>query len=101
MAEHALAETDTASPVRWTLVPESDHGLASLRPDLRLDRNGQAMPQPGWPLTAAKLFEAMATLQPANDPGLAPRWVPADGATTSVLLADFTAPPRSGAAAAA
>jgi hypothetical protein len=101
MAEHALAETDTASPVRWTLVPESDHGLASLRPDLPLDRNGQTMPQPGWPLTAAKLFEAMATLQPANDPGLAPRWVPADGATASVLLADFTAPPRSGAAAAA
>ena len=72
---------DASTPRRWRLVPGSDGRLGHLEPE----RPGGPSPQDGdaprqqWALAGARLSEAMASIVPAGQIDLSPRWAPADG----------------------
>ncbi len=85
------------TPRRWRLVPDGERRLATLEPELPTASDiGQApdtgplarrpapenadAPRQRWSLAVATLSEAMASVVPAGQLDLSPRWVAANGA---------------------
>lgn len=73
--------TGASTPQRWRLVPGGDGRLGDLQPEhsTSLSPGEAEAPRQRWALASAKLSEAMASIVPAGQLDLSPRWAPATG----------------------
>jgi len=98
----------TSTPQRWRLVPDGDRGLGHLEPEPKATSDAGPPPETGmhagslapkspeappqrWLLAGAKLSEAMASVVPAGQLDLSPRWVAEDSARpTEMSISGWT-----------